>query len=544
VTDLQPADVTIRVAGKPRTIQSLTLKTVAAAPAPPAAADPAGAAPAAGSITPPFVTNEPTAAPAAGAAGRTFLIIIDVESLRAGTEADMKKALEGLLVGLTPADRVAFSLAPRDTAQVGFGSPLSRVREAVAALRGQRPASVSTADALCRTADTLKFVSGMLEPMAGMETPMALVFISGTLSTAGRSQGSSGTCEVLTDHYREVAAAAANARANVYVVQGDSATMGRDSGLENLAGETGAGQVLRVVNEGFAPRVLADASSYWVATLEPDPSDRPGQPQRLEVRAKEGLTVHSRNSLGMVRPAAAAGGPAKPASTNPRDMVASTRPYTDLQLRGLVHVQRGQADKQTMLVFAEPVDPSTKIAAMRVGFFDSSNRGNSLDAPQLASFPITTIVPVGVGQYRIRVAATDASGKAGALDIPVNTALAEAGPFKMSTILLVAPPENRPRLSFSSEPQIIAMFELYGQPTGQNIRIGFEVAESDTGPAMKGMTIPPSGYNPTNEPDKFQIVGEIPIANLKPGDYVVRGVVQQQGQPEGKVLRTFRKIAK
>jgi len=66
-----------------------------------------------------------------------------------------------------------------------------------------------------------------------------------------------------------------------------------------------------------------------------------------------------------------------------------------------------------------------------------------------------------------------------------------------------------------------------------------EVAASVDGPALK--TIQPGGQT-TAEADKVLLLGEIPIADLKPGDYVVRAFVSLQGQPEGRVVRTLRKV--
>ena len=48
----------------------------------------------------------------------------------------------------------------------------------------------------------------------------------------------------------------------------------------------------------------------------------------------------------------------------------------------------------------------------------------------------------------------------------------------------------------------------------------------------------------TSEPDKSILTGELPIASLAPGDYVVRAFVGIDGQPEGKVIKTFRKEGK
>jgi hypothetical protein len=228
-------------------------------------------------------------------------------------------------------------------------------------------------------------------------------------------------------------------------------------------------------------------------------------------------------------------------------MLATTAPFTDLQLRALAIAQRGAGDKMNVLVVAEPVDPAAKITAMRVGFFDANNKGASVDAPQIATYPITTVLPLAAGQYRIRVAATDASGKSGAVDIKLDTTFVSADPFRLSSLMLMAPNDKgggTPKVQFSSEPKIIAMFEMYGiLPPDPQMIVAFELAKTDTGEAIKP-AFRPIGSMPTAEPDKFQIIGEIPIADLPPGDYVVRGIVQLKDHPMGKTIRTFRKIAK
>lgn len=532
VTDLNPSDLAVRIGGKARTVSALTLKKIEATALPVEAT---------GNASPPFFTNPPIAA------GRSILIVVDTESLRPGTEIALKEAIENLLKNLTPADRVAFSVLPTDTAQIGFGTPLPRVREAVAKLAGQRGSDVGSPEALCRTSNSLNMLKSLLDPLAGNESPTAVVFAAASLSLPGRTSEKdsrdSGTarCEVLQDQYRAVGIAAAAGRANFYVVQGDVGVMDRNDGLDNLAGVTGAGQVLRVVNEGFAPRVLADSSAYWVATVAADPSDRPGQAQRLEVRTtRENVTIHARAEFAISKQAAQA----KSGTVSPSDMLKTTAPFTDLQLRALAYHARGEADKMTVLVMAEPVDPAVKIAAMRIGFFDQSGKGSSTNPPQIATYPITTALPLNAGPYRIRVAATDASGKSGAVDVNIDTNLTQAGPLKLGGLMLGAPTEKgmSPRLLFSGEDKIQVMFELYGVITADaKMKVGFEVASSDTGPTT-------TAYQPSAasqlQPDKFAIFGEIPIDKLAPGDYVIRAVAQLEGQPEGKVLRTFRKVAK
>jgi hypothetical protein len=445
---------------------------------------------------------------------------------------------------------------------------LARVRDAVNAIRGQKQAGEKTgneilqskdqsnlsatekntvANGFCRTSQTLALVNSLLQRLAGSETPTNVIVIAGNLSMPGKETGTSGTCEVLQAAYQSIADTAAEVRANFYVVQGDSGVMGRDQGLDQLAGVTGAGQVLRVSGDGFAPRVLAASSAYWVATIAPDPADRAGRAQTLDVKAsRAGVTLQHRASAAPARVApGAAAAAAKPGPASPKDMISSPAQFTDLQLRAAAIVQRGAEDKFNVLIQAEPVDPAVKITAMRVGYFDkTTNKGGSLDSPKASAFPITTAFAVPGGQYRVRVAATDDAGRSGAVDIPLDVSLATAGPLRVSSLMFGAPEGTngmKAQLTFSNEEQLIVFFQMYGQLTA-GISVKFEVAKSDAGPTIE--TYPPSSGGPTNEPDKLQVVGRIPIAKLDPGDYVIRVIVQMEGQPEGKVTRTFRKIAR
>ena len=93
-------------------------------------------------------------------------------------------------------------------------------------------------------------------------------------------------------------------------------------------------------------------------------------------------------------------------------------------------------------------------------------------------------------------------------------------------------------MQFKDEATAVGYVEIYGQITGQ-VSARMEVAATADGPAIK--TIQPGGQK-TSEADKFLLIGEIPIGDLKPGDYVVRAFVGLQGEPEGKVVRTLRKV--
>jgi hypothetical protein len=140
----------------------------------------------------------------------------------------------------------------------------------------------------------------------------------------------------------------------------------------------------------------------------------------------------------------------------------------------------------------------------------------------------------------VRFAATDASGRGGAVDYTVNAELTQAGPLKLSGLVVAALRDKAmaPAMQFKDEATAVGYVEIYGQITGQ-VSARMEVAETVDGPAIK--KIQPGGQK-TSEADKFLLIGEIPIADLKPGDYVVRAFVNVEGQPEGRVVRTLRKV--
>ena len=528
VPDLTAADVAIKISGKARKVSSLTLKKFDAAAGP------------VSSVPAPFATNTPVS-------GRSFLIVIDADSLDAGTERAIKENLEELFKALNPNDRVAFSIAPKDTAQIRFGASLATVRDEVSKFVGRRPASAKAntdqakEENQCRSRDTLMLLRSLIDGLGGSDTPTSVVFIASGLSAETQAAaGATQQCQVSRDNYQALSSATANARATLFVVQGDTSVAGRDDGLENLVGVTGSGPVIRLTGGGFS-RVLAESSTYYMASLEPDPADKGGT-QRIEVKAtREGVIVHHRAEVALGRSGARAGAAQK---VSPRDMLRTPSPFTDLQLRATTFVSRGQADKMLILALAEPTDPSVKLTAMSAGLVDSSSKliaQATVDEKQLATFPVAIPMAAAAGKYRLRIATTDAEGRSGAVDLDLDANLTSAGTLKLGTILMAGPRGQgySPMMVFSDD-EIGMQVELYGQITGQ-VTAKIEIAATTDGPAIITAEV---GGQGTSEPDKFILSSKVPIAKLAPGDYVVRAVVQMEGQPEGKVYRTLRKIAK
>lgn len=543
VTDLKPGDVTVRIAGRDRSVTDLEMRRAGGA----GGGEAAAAAPA---VPPPYSTNQGGGAPSAG---RRVLIVVDNESLRAGTERDIRASLEPVLKALGPADRVAFSSAPNDIFGVGLGS-VAAVEAALEKFTGSRAASHSESEARCRTRDALTALRRIVEATPASDQPTTVIFFSQGITSPG-SSSSSDSCQVSPDLYQAIGQALATARANLFVVQGDPSftatserTRNEQQGLESLAA-LGGGNALRATPTGLS-RVLSEGAVYYVATVAPDNNDRPGV-VRLEVRTKrDGVTIRSRSDVAVgPRPAGPgagqrAGGPGK--SLSEKEMVTTTTPFTDLPLRTVAITSRGQADKMAVFTMTEPIEPGVKLTALRAVLFDPATSKSAFvadaNAQQLAARTVSLPMAVPAGKYRLRVAAVDDKGRGGAVDHEVDTTLVPAGALKLGGLMLLSPRGESfaPAMEFSNEPEIGVYGEMYGQLTAQ-VKAYVEIAQSLDGKPLETHQV---GGSQSNEPDKFILNAKVPIAKLAPGDYVVRLIVKMGDAPEGRLVRTLRKVAK
>ncbi len=526
VPDLKVDEVSVRVAGRARVLKALQFVRLAGT----AAAGPA--------VPAPFGSNT------GGADGRRIAIIVEDETLRPGADRLLREALGKVLDGLGRADRVSVATAPRDSIRLGFTGDLAAAREAVAT-RIQGRASPGAADALdtCRTRDTLAQLRSQMASMAGGDAPTAVLFFSSKLaipSTAQQRSATAGECEINAQAFQDVSTAAAIGQAQFYVIQQDETLVARDEGLDNLAGATGAGQVVRLADPGSLGRVLAETSGDYLATVAAESSDRSGQAQRLEVRVtRSGVAARARPEWAS---SAKAG---KSAVITPQQMLRETRAYRDLPVRAVAFASRGASGRMSVIALAEPADPSTSITAAAVGLIDPAGRlvaQATAGEKELAASPITIATAVAPGAYRLRFAVVDGTGRSGAADYELFADLTPAGPLKLGSLMIGSLRDNAMRMGvqFHDEEKLVGYLEMYGPISGQ-VAARMEVAESVDGPAIA--TIQPGG-NATTEPDRFILTGEIPIAALAPGDYVVRAFVGIVGQPEGKVIKSFRKAAR
>jgi hypothetical protein len=539
VADLKTSDVTLRVDGRARTLKSLELVRVGRGSAPAAAS----------ALPPPFVTNADT--PSGAGTQRELLIVLDELSISPGKEAPVRESVNKLLSALTPADRVGVLSTRQGGPTLQFTEEHQEAFAALAKFAGYAPARLTESDFACNALLVLNTLRGAYAQFSPGSAP-TLVFVSAAVAGPQSEQMAnigkqSELCPLRTNHFDEVGAIAVGSRANTYVVQaleaGTASISPQDSqaGVDAIAGSTGA-ETIRMTGgatDTSLVRVARETSAYYLASFEPEAGDRSGNRLRVDVRvARDDIRVFARPNIVVAR---AGGGGGKPVT--PRDMIRVNTQFSDLPLRGAVYPSRFTGNQVRLVVLFEPAEPAAKLTAATVVAFDAKGTGRPwhADAKELAGTPIRTAVDMQPGQYRVRIAATDAQGRAGSLDVETDARLSDASPLTLSALVLGVPSSGSfaPRLTFTaSDAQAIGYVEIYGVPKGGTVGVTFELAATDGGPAL---ATGPAQISQGSTEDMRIAFGGFGIGPMEPGDLQMRAVVSLDGKRVGSVSRTVRK---
>jgi hypothetical protein len=534
VADLKPADVALKINGKPRTIQSLSLfRAVADTPAGPP-------------LPPPYSTN------VISEHGRVLYILLDDTSISPGREAQVKDAIRALVAELSPGDRLGL-LTTEGTISVRPGSDFIKVRSAVDGFGGHAGATEVENDSKCRTKKLIGALGTMLSVSAGSH-PTLIVFSSGVsapqtknvLIGSGAATGTSDLCPVEPDDFNSLGSQVAAAAADVYLFQLIDGLALRvpalDVGYESLAGITG-GTFLRLQGnpQPGITRLLRETAAYYAATFTPEPAERNGQPLRVELKSANDK-VKLRGQAALVLPKEAA---AKSAPT-PKDMLRVAGEYHDLPLRATSYASRivvGDAELKVVALF-ESVD-GVPLTAASVGLFDEKGvlrKQWTAQKDDLAKPMVRADLQAVPGTYRVRVAAVDGSGRAGTTDGELKAETIRADPLKLSALVIGTQQQGvngfQPRLEFKSETVAIGLLEVYDVPKGGAVTVDLDVASSSDG---QPLATAETRIGKGSGEDAVMAIGGFGIESLPPGDYLMRAIVKLDGKAVGRVMRTLRK---
>lgn len=545
ITDLTAAEVAVRLNGRVRTIQSLRLMRTGDT------ANPAAAA-AVSALPPPYGANTRTSA----ITGRRVMVVVDTDSFRTGTEAPLRQAVSGLIGGLAPNDRVLLATLPYGGVMVPFTADHGRVRTALSTMAGQRAQTETGSDMACRTRRVLESLSGLLDTAPRDGTPVTVLFFTGGMAGPRRDAltgRAPGMCELPTRVFQTVGTSAAAARATFYIAHPDDirsssnnlgqGTIGSDNpleGIENLAGVTGA-ERLPLLGQGNTAlaQVTRETAAYYVAEIEAEKEDFDGETRRLNVRVtRPNVTVRTRPAIAFVSAPPMA---ARPTAPTVHQLLLVSEEFAELPLRVAGFTMRGEDGKVKVIGVAETADPTAVLATAAMALVDNAGRVvGQATATDAAEIPLATAMLVAPGTYRLRVAATDTTGRYGTADVEVVAGLEQAGPLQLSALTLGLSRHGglTPKLEFGSEPMAIGSFEIYGAPeAGMRLAATMEVARTADGPAIVQSRLAVE----RGEGDRLVATGAIPIGALPAGDYIVRGVIAIEGGATAKVTRTLRK---
>jgi hypothetical protein len=525
VVDLKAEDVSIKIDGKERAVSSVRFVQSTRKPG--------------RQLPAPFVTN------VTGDGGHDVLILVDDESIAPGHEKGIRDVATRLMATLGPGDRTALYGVRPGGLNVPLGSEPARVGDALASMVGQ----LGDQELTCRTSLALQRIASILTTRAF--NPAIVVFFSSGLASPEsgmRSQLGVGgkLCEVRTTDFDEVAKAAALSRVSffpVLVMDGTGRTdtsQDAAAGVEHLAAIVGADPFrLSGTVEPLVARIRRDMSQYYVASVDIEPGEYTDSSRRLEVRAKRaGVRVQAKSQLIV--------GKAAPSAPAPRDMLRTANTYHDLPLRIAAYPSRGADEKAGVKVVAlfEALDPSVKLSAAAIGFYDDKGTLKAqwtAQPPELARSPVPAAVVVPAGAYRVRLAATDATGRSGTADFPLQAQLTPLATFRTSALMLGVAQNNAfaPKLQFGTEPAAVAVLEIYGVPKSAAVTARLELAESDQGAPLANATTN-VGQGPGD--DGRTAFGGFAIAGLQPGDYLLRAIVTVDGKEAGRATRILRKV--
>ena len=586
VTDLKPGELTLKVDGRARDIRALQFVKVAGtsteSPGPIT------------SLPLPFATND------AVSPGRIIIIVIDHEQLRPGEGKAAIEAAGRLVDRLSAADRVGLVTLPNGRVEVDLTTNHERVRKALATIVGRAPRSSSIwnislseaiavdrerldsdkpatneligrechgpGDSSCitnvvteamrlareidfRSRSSLQALDDFLNGVSHVEGPKTIVLLSGAFVRA-----SVNDTPLDLD---VVAKAAAAARAQFYVVQphesmmdtqnrNSVATLTKDEelrreGLEDLAGVTG-GVLLRLSGLGDTAftRIADEVSAYYLLGFEPRSQERDGKRHKIElatkrpkvlIRARPGFIIDELDRF------------AEP--LGPQAMLRDFAVHRDLQLRAAAFPFRNTDKERIKVVVAlEPADPATTLTSAAFAMINVNGQivaEWNEEGAGVVLRPLVTAAVVPPGDYRLRAAAVDSTGRRGAVDYEFTAALSSADPLKLGTLMAgIADRGNfRPRLQFAAtNTGVTGYVEIYGTPPpGGTIAATLELSIAPDGPALASGT---ANVLMSSDADRLVATGEIPLAAVTPGDYVLRAIVKLDGRVIGQATRTIR----
>ena len=420
-------------------------------------------------------------------------------------------------------------------------------------------------EASARSRATLQGMEILLRNLAQLKTPVNIVMISEGMFVARDRQSMT-----------ELGRRAAEARATIHIIRPSQSFFDIEDrgvaplnsrffddslmseGLEQVAAQT-RGSMTSVAGDGALAfdRLGRELSGYYLLGFEPTDADRTGKERRIKVEVRpRGLTVRARPTFVIRNDAAETA--AKSVLTPMQqlgEVLKSPLPVRGLPMRVATYSSVDSSNKVRVVITAEVGDPATTPAEWPIGMIvlDKNekvviNRGGTStlqpasargESPRL----MLTSVVLDPGEYTLRVAAVDDTGRGGSVHHSINARLNRlSGGINASDLMLVPQPPTagelpRPRPSTVIDNETVsAMLELTG--SDQNLlgraKVTLQISDAENGNPLVNVEA-----RQAQRANARAFAATMRLGVLPPGEYIARALINVPGQPEMRLTRPF-----
>ncbi|MGE0460253.1 MAG: VWA domain-containing protein [Vicinamibacterales bacterium] len=430
-------------------------------------------------------------------------------------------------------------------------------------------------EANARAVQTLRYLEVLFSRLARLGTPVNVVMISEGLFV-GRAPL----------RLADVSRRAAEARVTLHIVRPAPSMMADASraiapgqsysmddylmreGLEQLSGQT-RGRLLQVAagtGAGIFERLNRELSGYYLIGFEPTDEDRTGRDRRIRVQVRRrGLTVRARPTFALARETAGTavadgatnGAERRAPEAVVKDLLSFPLPDRGLPMTVATYSTADDDDPRVrVIISAEIGEPAREPAEWPIGILvlDKDDKTAAGQISRMILAPATphaasrrllqTSVLLEPGEYTLRLAAIDDSGRTGSVHHTIRAGLTRTAGRQEVSDLLIAPeptPPDPARLMpapLVDTESVSFQVSVTGRNNAQlaNTTVTVQVAESENGPPVTSVELPLARRGPSLR----TFGGLVRMGLLPPGDYVARAVIATPGQAETRVTKSFR----
>lgn len=533
-TDLTAKQLRIRLDGKELPITSLDLVTP----------DSSAGSPVLAATASPYTTNRRVA----NRTGREFVIAIDDDGIASRRDEPVRAAIVQLIEALHPHEFAGLTSLRNGGPVVLPTTDHKAVVDALPRFMSAASSKENVADLACRTRHMIGNLRSLL---AGGPERTIIAFVAGMAPVTEETVRSSlipntAACEIRARDLTELTRVAVASAPETYVVvfpEGAASLPNKaigEAGAESVAGAMQARLIRFTAGpEPVVGKILATAGTYYVATLT---GTAAAAPRRADVRVdRSGIDAvarpYGRGSSSEVYER-------RGETRSPRDLIRAAESYTQLPLRAAGFVSRQDATTLRVVSVFEPDGANVELTGAVVGLFSESGELKAQwtgQGAELKARPVIAALNAEPGRYRMRVAVTDALGRAGTVDVATDLTLRRAGPVNLGSLMLLAD-QKSPRLVFGpGDANVLAFLHVYGVTPETRLEVTFQVwPAAQQAPA--GST-PGYAMEVPNEADARLVYAGFPIGSLPPGDYRMLAAVTVGGARHATVDRTLRILA-